>query len=260
MRSSDTDEGNYTTTRPLETRIGLHQQFSVNPYGWHRWLLDELSLKPGSSIVELGCGTGALWSFAKSAELEGVKLHLFDKSQAMLDSATQKLAHIEAVKVENIDLDTAFELPIVPDILIANHVLYHTKNPEVTLASIADQISDSTVCVFATNGMASMSSIKRFFPERLRDETLHLLIENFTLESGYEVLCRVFGSAQVVRYADSLHITQAAPLVSYIESLPYDITVQERDEIEQLANDHISRYGAIFIEKDTGYLRCTRTQ
>jgi hypothetical protein len=51
----------YRDASNLNTRIGLHQRFSVNPYGWLPWVFDQLELPSQARILELGCGTGQLW-------------------------------------------------------------------------------------------------------------------------------------------------------------------------------------------------------
>ena len=214
-----------------------------------------LRLVPGLTIVELGCGTGDLWSSATKAELDGIKLYLFDKSTAMLESATNKLQPIADVYFDTIDLDDEFYLPRAPDVEIANHVLYHTKDPHSTLTRIHGQVNDGTRCIFATNGIRSMSSLSRFLLERFLDGPMLNLIANFTLESGYQHLLRAFGSVQTLRYADALNVTDAAPLVKYINSLPWIISSDELDEIGNSLADHIREYGSLYIEKDTGFLR-----
>lgn len=47
LSNSISYEGNYDTPAPLKSRFSLHQQFSINTYGWYRWVLDHLDLKPG---------------------------------------------------------------------------------------------------------------------------------------------------------------------------------------------------------------------
>jgi hypothetical protein len=32
----------YKTASNLNARIRLHQRFSTNPYGWHRWVFDQI--------------------------------------------------------------------------------------------------------------------------------------------------------------------------------------------------------------------------
>ena len=122
------------------------------------------------------------------------------------------------MEFDRIDLDVEFSLPLKPNVIIANHVLYHTKNPYAALTRIYGQINSVTRCMVATNGTRSMYSLNRFLPERLREEPMHRLIGGFTLESGFPLVHRVFGSVQTIRYPDGLHITEADPLVSHIAS------------------------------------------
>ena len=42
-------------------RVDLRRRFSVNKYGFHRWVFDHFKLDEGSKILELGCGPGWLW-------------------------------------------------------------------------------------------------------------------------------------------------------------------------------------------------------
>ena len=51
----------YRDATNLNARIRLHQRFSLNPYGWLRWVFDQLDLPSECRILELGCGPGNLW-------------------------------------------------------------------------------------------------------------------------------------------------------------------------------------------------------
>ena len=54
-------EKQYKDSSNLDARIRLHQRFSVNKVGWHRWVFDQFNLPPVCRILELGCGPGSLW-------------------------------------------------------------------------------------------------------------------------------------------------------------------------------------------------------
>ncbi len=43
----------YQNAKNLNARIQLHQRFSTNKYGWHRWVFDQFSFPPQSRILEL---------------------------------------------------------------------------------------------------------------------------------------------------------------------------------------------------------------
>ena len=80
-------DSNYVTSAPLEARLDLHRRLSVNPVGWHRWVLRSLGIGAGSKVVNLGCGTGAPWQAAGPDELHDVELVPCDASAGMLDAA-----------------------------------------------------------------------------------------------------------------------------------------------------------------------------
>ena len=58
---SDLRRTQYRDDSKLRHRHDLHRRFSTNPLGWHRFVFDQLGLEAGESILELGCGSGALW-------------------------------------------------------------------------------------------------------------------------------------------------------------------------------------------------------
>ena len=51
----------YKTASNLDARFHLHERFSVNKYGWDRWVFDHFDLPQESRILELGCGPCYLW-------------------------------------------------------------------------------------------------------------------------------------------------------------------------------------------------------
>ncbi len=59
--SSQTIQRQYKVSSNLEARIYLHQRFSVNPLGWHRWVFNQLNLRPEAVVLEVGCGAGQFW-------------------------------------------------------------------------------------------------------------------------------------------------------------------------------------------------------
>lgn len=248
------EDNNYTSTAPLHTRIGLHRAFSINPHGWHRWMFEHLRPVPGSRVVELGCGSADLWAAADPAMLEGVELRLFDKSPAMVRAASEKLHSVGTARVDGLDIDGDMDLPGDIDILVANHVLYHVEDPGRTLSTIREKTNDETRCFFATNGERNMHSLNRFLPVRLRDTPIGSLIGSFTLEAGYRLVRSAFGAAYVTRYPDGLNVTDAAPLSSYLESLPLSLSDEEVSSTEERVRRHIETFGSLFVEKDIGFI------
>ena len=52
----------YTDASNLKYRIALHERFSTNGYAWPQWVFDQFDLTDEARLLEIGCGTGALWS------------------------------------------------------------------------------------------------------------------------------------------------------------------------------------------------------
>jgi hypothetical protein len=51
----------YKNASNLDARIQLHRLFSINKYGWMRWVFDQFDLPPACRILDLGCGPADLW-------------------------------------------------------------------------------------------------------------------------------------------------------------------------------------------------------
>jgi hypothetical protein len=81
----------YTDGTKLGDRIALHQRFSTNPTGWHRWLYDLIAPRSAERVLEVGCGCGTLWTTNAARLPEAVALVLTDFSPGMLDSAREAL-------------------------------------------------------------------------------------------------------------------------------------------------------------------------
>ena len=81
----------YDTSGNLDARVALHARYSVNTYGWFRWVYDRLELRPGDCVLELGCGTGELWARNAARLPDGLRLMLTDLSAGMVERAATAL-------------------------------------------------------------------------------------------------------------------------------------------------------------------------
>lgn len=50
----------YSDSNNLNTRMSIHEKYSVNKLGFGNWLYQQYQLKDSMRILELGCGTGDL--------------------------------------------------------------------------------------------------------------------------------------------------------------------------------------------------------
>lgn len=48
----------YKTSANLNTRISIHQKYSVNKQGFGSWIFSQYRFRENDRILELGCGNG----------------------------------------------------------------------------------------------------------------------------------------------------------------------------------------------------------
>ena len=243
----------YRNASNLNARIQLHQQFSINKYGWFRWLFDRIQLPSESQILELGCGPGDLWKENRDRIPDGWEITLSDLSPGMVQRAQQHLTEgarrfeFKVIDAQNIPFeDGRF------DAVIANHVLYHVPDRTKALSEIRRVLGPSGRFFTSTIGQAHMRELHdlvcRFVP------TVEPPPQSFLLENGLDQLAPWFSKVALHRYEDGLVITSAEPLVAYVLStraksaLMGDILTGFVSFVERELETH----GVIHITKDSG--------
>lgn len=210
----------YQNATNINARIALHRDFSVNPEGWFPWLFRQMPLKPGMRVLELGCGNGALWLENLSHIPSEISILLSDSSEGMVREVQHKLSEDRRFSFQTIDMD---QIPYPDqsfDLVIANHVLFYSADLEHTLKEIRRVLKPEGTLAASTYGAKHMKEITQLVQEF--NPEIHLAAENlydqFGLENGEEILKPYFGSVMSRRYEDSIEISEADPLISYILS------------------------------------------
>ena len=250
-------EQQYKDSTHLRARIRFYAQFSANPYGWSRWMFDQLDSVHGSRVLELGCGRGDLWAENRERIPNSWNVLLSDFSPGMLADAREHLGDFQSrFKFRLIDAqaipfdDAAF------DVVIANHMLFHVPDRPSALSEIHRVLKPGGRLYASTTGA---SHLQELF-DLVRQFELAFLpfaaSNPFTLENGMPQLARWFEDVTVRRYDDSLAVTQAAPLVDFVlSSSSASVSgLSERREafIGFVEREMAARGGVIHIAKDSG--------
>lgn len=243
----------YRDSGNLRARMGLHERFSTNAYGWFRWVLDRLAPPPGARILELGCGPGRLW--AENADRLAADLHLVvtDYSLGMAREARDTLVPQLAPPVAAANVD-AQALPFADasfDLVVANHMLYHVPDRPRAFAEIVRVLRPGGRFCTATNGIRHLQELNALIDGVPFAEARPFATLAFTLEDGAAQLAPHFPSVTLIRYDDALVVTEAAPLLAYLRSMTHDRPLDEPRLAATIA-DHLARDGAIRVTKETG--------
>jgi hypothetical protein len=89
-----------------------------------------------------------------------------------------------------------------------------------------------------------------------------VLPEAFSLENGVELLSRWFSEVELRRYEDELVVTEAGPLVAYVQSMMVAESVLCGGRVEAFAGfgeRELARKGAIRVTKDSGMFAAVRS-
>jgi len=240
----------------LNARILLHQKFSTNPYGWFRWVFDQLDLPGQCRILELGCGAGTLWFQNLNRIPPGWELILSDFSPGMLNQAQENLNRQRSFSFKEVDARST-PLPFETDFfdgVIANHMLFHVPEKPPLFAEIRRILKPGGHFYATTIGerhMIEMAElIGKFEPD---SEHWDQMAESFTLENGASQLASWFSKVDLRRYEDALAVTQAAPLVDYILSGWENLAGDRRTQLRELVDQEMElREGVFFTTKDSG--------
>jgi SAM-dependent methyltransferase len=238
----------------LSARIRLHQRFSTNRYGMMRWMFDQMQIPENANVLELGCGTGILWR-TRTQVPRGWRVVLTDMSDGMLRETRASLARLgHSFTYMQADAQAVPFRDASFDAVIANHMLYHVPDIARALAEFRRVLKPSGFCYAATMGLANMREMNdlaaRFFSiSRMTESTAR-----FGLESGEPYMRNAFGEVKLVRYPDSLAVTEAAPLMDYICSMRVRsrITDEQVAAMRQHVESEIARHGEIRMTKDSG--------
>ena len=202
-------------------RINLHKQYSVNKQGWFPWIYEQMQVKPGQKILELGCGAGDLWVENAEKFPEDISITVTDISDGMLRDARREIGREDAVfsyaicGCESIPFaDATF------DLVVANHVLFYCDDIGQACREIQRVLKPGGVLVAGTYGSAHMKEISRLVMEF--DDRIVLAAENlydrFGKENGTDILQSTFEEVEWRQYEDAIEIDDAEPLISYVLS------------------------------------------
>lgn len=247
----------YGTTDKLAARQRLHTRYTTAAVRWFPWLVDQVAWRSGP-VVEVGCGAGHLWEEGRPP-VDG-PVTLIDLSAGMVDAAVARTT-AAGYAVEG-RVAAAERLPIADGAavhVIANHMLYHVPHPPDAVAELARIASDDAIAVVATNGAGHFRETKEIehavFGSRIVDRT----VEAFGLENGGAMLAERFGSVDLVRYPDTLRVTDPDDVMSYMASYPpvEDGSVEQLADLRRRVEEVFAAGGGeMTITKDVGLFLC----
>jgi SAM-dependent methyltransferase len=256
----------YRDPSRLAVRTSLHLRYGTAAVPWFDWVRAHADLQAGQHVLEVGCGSGALWAVNGAAVPGGLELTLCDLSPGMVAEAVARAsAGGRFARVEGREAD-AQALPFDDaafDRVVANHMLYHLPDPALGVAELARVVRDDGLVVAATNGAHHMRELRELksmiFGAPLVDPT----VDVFGVDVGFSTLREHFAEVRWVRYEDELRCTDPADVLAYACSTPpgEDATPAQRAALaDAIAAAFDAGGGVMRITKDVGCFVCRAPQ
>lgn len=207
----------YADAGNLNRRASLHEKYSVNPKGFMPWIFEHYEFSPGDRVLELGCGTGAIWKGRLDALPPGLALTLTDLSEGMLDAARSALGERPNVRYRVVDIQAIPYADASFDAVVANMMLYHVPDLNGALAQVRRVLKPGSAFYCATYGERG---VVPYLAETLADFGVKdALNRSFTKQSGGAILERFFGEIRWEEYEDALEVTHVEDVADYLYSL-----------------------------------------
>lgn len=211
----------YQNASNISARINLHSLYSQNLQGWFPWIYEQLEIRPGMQVLELGCGDGTLWTSNIEHLPDNVSFTLSDISDGMLRDARR------AIGTEDLRFSfQVFDCHRIPyaaesfDLVIANHVLFYCEDISQVCREVKRVLKPNGrfVCsTYGKNHMVEVSQLVQGFDGRIA-LSADKLYERFGMENGSTILEPYFSEHEWRKYEDWLLVPEPEPLISYVLS------------------------------------------
>ena len=245
----------YQTAANLNTRISIHDKYSVNQQGFGNWIASHYQITGGMRVLELGCGTGEMWKKNIGLLDQCSELVLTDFSEGMLEAARHTIGNHHNVTCQVVDIQ---EIPYESgsfDIVIANMMLYHVPDLKKGLSEVKRVLKEKGAFYCATYGE---HGIVQFIAGLLKPYGAGERVnKNFTLQNGKQILAEYFSSVEMLEYSDSLEVTNIDDLLNYIYSLTgmTGISNISRDVMKKVLEQNMVD-GILSVPKEYGMFVC----
>jgi SAM-dependent methyltransferase len=237
-------DSQYRNTDKLAARIALHR-YGTNPQSWQDWVRELLPLHRGQRVVEVGAGTGALWS-----ERPDIALVPTDLSAAMCTALRDKGFAPARCSADALPFAAA-----TFDGAIASHMLYHVHEPAKAIAELERVLRPGGWLVATTNGGGHMAELweiaKKVDLPMSFPEATDL---SFRAENAIALLSGDFDDIDMIRYEDDLVVPTPEPVVAYLAScVDRDLTDEElsalHNEVAGRGTVHVRKHSVLLIAR-----------
>lgn len=208
----------------IANRILLHSKFSTNSTNWFNWIFQTMSIKKGSSILELGAGDGEMWVRNLPFIPEHAKITISDILDEFLALAQERLKNelndfkFEIIDIHNIPYENKF------DKVLANTMIYHSHDLDLAIQQVKKSLVNGGTFYCTTSGLDHLIELKDLVLAYDSSCIFPLNGENvkFSRENGKEILSHYFKNVVMQDFENSLIVDDYDFLIDFILTFQTD--------------------------------------
>lgn len=262
--SSITQTGRqYANSEKLAARARLNGKYTIADMNWFSWTAQQLPLRPGDRVLDIGCGPGWFWQEMSHELPANLDLVLADASAGMIAEAQERCRDLPVGSVSVQQADAA-AMPFADasfDVVLAMHMLYHVPDPGRAIAEMFRVLRPGGVLAVTTNGRENLRELYALTTVFGSSE-----IDPSAATFGFDIAERLleaqFGNVTLRRHPARLRVTDPEDVFLALTSYPPGDGAD--DQALQAFRDKIDAAfqaggGVLETEKETGMFISTKS-
>jgi SAM-dependent methyltransferase len=247
----------YADSSKLNDRIAIYA-YRTEKVDFRGWVLDRLPLRPGSTIVDVGCGPGHYLRAIAQRRPRGRLIGL-DLSAGM---AREAAAAAPAAMVLSGDAGALPFTDDTADLVLAAHMLYHVPDAAATIGELRRVLRPDGLLAAITNGQNHQRQVRELLARIVGRDVWGRVFDQWDLDIGEAMLADQFDHVELLPHPGELRVPVAEPIVRYVASTRGmdDERLGDADwddvlaALETAVVEEIARNGVFTISLDSGLL------
>ncbi|MBB6484665.1 class I SAM-dependent methyltransferase [Rhizobium lusitanum] len=245
----------YADSKKLAARARLNSEYTIAEIGWFPWVAQQLPLKSGDHILDIGCGPGWFWVAAAASLPDKLSLMLCDLSPGMVQEAIERCSPLLFGSIAGRQADAA-ALPYADgslDAVVAMHMFYHLPEPAKCAAEMYRVLKPGGFLAVTTNGadnMRKMYELTAVFGSPPHDPAGAA----FGYDAAKRLMQAQFGNVAMTEYPARVRVTEPEDIFLALTSYPPGEGASEAQLSEfhtAIADAFRAGNGVLEIEKQT---------